>query len=45
VVARNTGERKAVVDPNAPTRPATRRKPSVIVEEPSIIVDDSLRKR
>jgi serine/threonine protein phosphatase PrpC len=44
-VSANTGERREVADPNASTRPVNRRKPSVIIEEPSIIVDDSLRKR
>ncbi|MEZ4265036.1 MAG: Stp1/IreP family PP2C-type Ser/Thr phosphatase [Myxococcota bacterium] len=44
-VGASTGDRKAVADPEAATRPVGRRKPSVIVEEPSIIVDDSLRKR
>ncbi|MCB9729888.1 MAG: Stp1/IreP family PP2C-type Ser/Thr phosphatase [Deltaproteobacteria bacterium] len=43
-VGASTGDR-AAAPVSAPTRPSTRRRPSVIVEEPSIIVDDSLRKR
>lgn len=44
-VAASTGERHAVAGPNASRRPAGSRPQSVIVEEPNIIVDDSLRKR
>lgn len=44
-VAASTGERRVVADPDASTRPVGNRRPSVIIDEPNIIVDDSLRKR